>query len=354
MDLVQLKQIIENSNENECIDYKLKMYHFSQKQNKEEFLKDILALANSKENKEKYLIFGVKEENYIRKIEGIDKSSVKDQAIYQQLVRENIEPDINLEIEFHEINQKNICVFIIRALDKPYILKKDYGKYEKGTCFIRINTTTTRMLRKDFDEIYKQKLNTLSIENKNISSYRKEYKNELLLGESLKKYYSYIMNKEDEIKYYIDEIKFEIENIKKYIRYEQRISIGDEFYNAMQEILKMHDEIYNLNFLNDLLKECACDFYEEYTKIILFVSQKYTDFNNYINILKQISFPQQRIITKGQFEQFYTIFNQIYSKFPEQKYSSLIWGDSTKWPQYYSFLDKRIQTLQKQLQKENI
>ena len=89
------------------------------------------------------------------------------------------------------------------------------------------------------------------------------------------------MNKEDEIKYYIDEIKFEIENIKKYIRYEQRISIGDEFYNAMQEILKMHDEIYNLNFLNDLLKECACDFYEEYTKLILFVSQKYTDFNNY-------------------------------------------------------------------------
>lgn len=122
MDENLLLEIIENDTESEYVDFKKEIYDFSVPQNREEFLKDILAMANSGFIGEKYIIFGVKEEIVSKKIVGVNLEQVKDQAVYQQIIRENIEPDIKFEMKMFQKDEYNLCCFIIYGDDRPTIL----------------------------------------------------------------------------------------------------------------------------------------------------------------------------------------------------------------------------------------
>ncbi len=106
---------------------KKEIYDFSSSQKKEEFLKDILAMANSGFKGKKYIIFGVKEEIASKKIVGVSVEQVKDQATYQQIIRENIEPDIEFEMKMFRKDEHDLCCFIIDGSNRPYIIKKSFG-----------------------------------------------------------------------------------------------------------------------------------------------------------------------------------------------------------------------------------
>jgi hypothetical protein len=170
----EIEDIILLENENTALDFKAIQY----KKNKyENLLKDIISMANSKTNEEKFIIVGVNHKtNGDRDIIGINEDFVDD-ATYQQLINENVEPEIEFKYYPYELNSKKIGVFKIQnCSNPPYMLKKDYGNLKKGDCFIRKGSHQTRVTRKDIDYFISQKVvvgnfnGTISIKFRNSKS----------------------------------------------------------------------------------------------------------------------------------------------------------------------------------------
>ncbi|WP_342678770.1 ATP-binding protein [Methanofollis sp. UBA420] len=158
--MTNIDDLIEFDNENRNLDFKGAQYI---KENHEDFIKDLISMANAETNDERYIVIGIVQGNEGEKeLRGIEKKDFIDDAVYQQLIRENVEPDINFEYFLHEYNRKYFGVFRIEnCTDKPYMMKKDYRRLKKGDSWIRKGSHQPRMVRRDLDNIYEQK--TVSI-----------------------------------------------------------------------------------------------------------------------------------------------------------------------------------------------
>ncbi len=151
---------INNEFENEFLDFKLNIYDWSITKCKEDFLIDVISLANSTSKGEKYIITGAKvKPDGERIIQGIEIAKVKDSAIYQELVTENIEPSISIEFKILDYNNYKFGIFkIFNCDDKPYLLKKKYGDLENGFIKVRKGSRNTNISRYLLDSIYKLKI----------------------------------------------------------------------------------------------------------------------------------------------------------------------------------------------------
>lgn len=155
MDIVNL---IENECENEYLDFKAEDYI-----DKGEFLIDIMSMANSMYDGDKYIIVGVKDKtNEKKEIIGVEDK--KEQAEFQQLVSENIEPKIKFEYRTIIYNDETIGYYKISKenRDRPYIIKKQYipkqGRpVRQGECYIRNNSSKSIALRRDYDIFYNER-----------------------------------------------------------------------------------------------------------------------------------------------------------------------------------------------------
>lgn len=148
--------IIEFENENSGIDFKTIQY---EKKKHADLLKDIIAMANADVEGERLIIIGIKHKpNGNREIRPIEDGKFIDSAIYQQLVQENIEPDLKIDYAPHFYKNDLLGLLKIgECADPPYMLKKDFATLKKGDCFIRKGSHQLRILRADLDKIYKKK-----------------------------------------------------------------------------------------------------------------------------------------------------------------------------------------------------
>tara|TARA_R100000306_G_scaffold55287_1_gene52966 strand:- start:2457 stop:3638 length:1182 start_codon:yes stop_codon:yes gene_type:complete len=151
-----LDDIIEFENENTELDFKAIQY---QKVKFQDLLKDLMSMANAKTDADKYIIVGVKLlGNGNRDILGITEDFI-DEATYQQLVHNNIEPELNFSYVSYQFQNKTLGVFkIFDSIDRPYMMKKDFGKLRIGESFIRKGSHQTRLSRKDFDFYTEKKI----------------------------------------------------------------------------------------------------------------------------------------------------------------------------------------------------
>ncbi len=154
--MVNLKDLILYENENTGLDFKAIQYTSDKYQ---DLIKDVMSMANADFESNRYIIIGVKlRNNGEREFLGINKDEFIDQANYQQIIRENIEPDIPLEYFPYDVNGVSLGVFCIsNCEDKPYMMRKDYGKLKKGGSFIRKGSHQSPMIRADLDRIYEEK-----------------------------------------------------------------------------------------------------------------------------------------------------------------------------------------------------
>ncbi|GGC33529.1 hypothetical protein GCM10011386_27050 [Parapedobacter defluvii] len=160
----EIQNIIDYEDEGAKIDFKLEQYAIDKKAfKKSEVLKDISAMANLPSNEDKYIVIGIKKKNgKIEQQNGIE--SLHDQAIYQQYLNDNIEPEIQFEYKQAAYDGKNISYFRIYGnTDRPYLFKKEVksldGKtlYKEGDGYIRTGSATRKMVRSDFERIYESK-----------------------------------------------------------------------------------------------------------------------------------------------------------------------------------------------------
>lgn len=151
--MTNLDDLIKIEKEYTGLDFKRIQYN---KDKHEDLIKDIMSMANADIEVDRYIIIGVIHKNSNdRELIGINKDEFIDSAAYQQLIRDNIEPQIIFDYFKHEIDDKCFGIFkITQCNDQPYMMKKDYGgKLKKGECWIRKGDSQFRLIRADFDRI---------------------------------------------------------------------------------------------------------------------------------------------------------------------------------------------------------
>ena len=139
----EVKEMIDCHQEGEYLDFKEDDYH---KENKDELIKDIVALANSHSDRNKYIIIGVIEENNVcKKIKGIDKNTIRDEADFQQIVNTYIYENLIVNYKVIPIEEKDVLVIQIPAINnvnRPFMLKKQIGKWKENEILIRKGSMT--------------------------------------------------------------------------------------------------------------------------------------------------------------------------------------------------------------------
>ncbi|WP_338652678.1 ATP-binding protein [Sporosarcina psychrophila] len=171
---IPIEYRIQNETESITLDFKKEVYGRPKKQ---EFIKDVAAFANAiTSDTYRYIVIGVKETNGEKEFVGVNREDFDDVASYQQIIDQNIEPNIPLTLDFPSIQDKTIAIFKIGpCINPPYVLKRDTDKYKQGLIFIRKGTTTRLANRQDLDIMFqgRQKVSSRDIRvglNKNIDS----------------------------------------------------------------------------------------------------------------------------------------------------------------------------------------
>lgn len=156
-------KLIEDEFENEYLDFKAKQY---EKANKEEMIKDIMAMANSDYSGDKYIIIGIKcYPSGEKDIIGVPTDEIKDSAEIQNTVLDNIESDLKIEYFPIDYEDKKLCILKILASNKntPYMLKKDCDNIKKGSCYVRKGSINSVANRNDWFRMTK-KVEEVSLE----------------------------------------------------------------------------------------------------------------------------------------------------------------------------------------------
>jgi len=115
--------LIKCENENTSLDFKGIQYEKKQHEN---LIRDIMSMANADVGNDRHIIIGVNHKaSGDREILNIKRRDFIDSAIYQQIIRENIEPEIKLDYLPYEYEGKLLGILkISNCFDQPYMMKK--------------------------------------------------------------------------------------------------------------------------------------------------------------------------------------------------------------------------------------
>lgn len=150
---IELIEELLNEEESSTLDFKSEQYPFSgaSDDEKSEMLKDILAFSNAWRRTDAYILVGIKEVKGERsEVAGI--TSDLDDASIQQFVNSKTNRNIEFSYKTVSIEGDKIGVFHIPLQERPFYLKKDYGKLKKDTVYIRRSSSTGTA---DIEEIAK-------------------------------------------------------------------------------------------------------------------------------------------------------------------------------------------------------
>lgn len=123
-----------------------------------ELLADVVSLANATAGGKRYVVFGVESlpGTSERRVPGMP--DLPNTHMWQQLVREYIEPEIRIEYRTEMLADRKVGVLIIPpCAHPPYLLKRAFGNLERGASFIRRGTVRDRLLREDLEIIYSRR-----------------------------------------------------------------------------------------------------------------------------------------------------------------------------------------------------
>jgi len=151
----KILELIQFGYECDYLDFKEKQYS---KDKATDFITDIMAMANSRHDGDKFIIVGVKDRPEGKELKGIVPEDFIDSSNYKQLILSNIEPDIQFDYFKYEYKGSVLGVFRIYNTDnKPYMLKKKYERLNEGLCLIRKGSMNAIAKRSDFDYMYLNK-----------------------------------------------------------------------------------------------------------------------------------------------------------------------------------------------------
>lgn len=153
--MFKIDELIEYGYECEYLDFKEKQYS---KDKTTDLIADIMAMANSRYDGDKYIIVGVKDRPEGKEIKAINPEEFIDSSNYKQIILNNIEPEIQFDYFKYDYKGSVLAIFKIYNTDnKPYMLKKKYDRLNEGLCLIRKGSMNALAKRSDFDYMYLNK-----------------------------------------------------------------------------------------------------------------------------------------------------------------------------------------------------
>jgi hypothetical protein len=126
--------------EGDALDFKLQQYKFegATDDEKSELLKDILAFANSWREVPAYIVIGIREKT--KEVEGLDRDI--DDSRLQQFIKEKTNKPIRFSYQSLDCNGKKVGLYTIPVQDRPFYIKKDFGKVKANTVYVRRGSST--------------------------------------------------------------------------------------------------------------------------------------------------------------------------------------------------------------------
>jgi hypothetical protein len=158
MDSNFLERLLYRS-ESETLDFKVAQYPFDQAtdEQKSELLKDLLAFANAWRESDAYILLGVREVKGGRSIvRGIADHLLNRNL--QQFVHSKTNRPISFSYSIERLDGLEIGLISIPLQDRPFFLRKDYGKLKANIVYIRRADTTSEA---DPDEVYRMGLSSV-------------------------------------------------------------------------------------------------------------------------------------------------------------------------------------------------
>ena len=302
--MLNLDDIIEYDEENTNLDFKKEEYY---KNDYVSLLKDVSSMANALNIETKRIIIGIKHRpGEDKEFVGVEK--LTDQATLENIIQENIEPNINFK--YYPYKFKNVTLGIIEIYDnydKPYMMRKDYATLKKGEMWIRKGSRQSRVIREDLDKMFDLRKKA-AFDNKVAIGFGKELEKEITIlkvkvpretfpSEVKKRELEDLIKRIDE-RYNINAeendkepsvlAKFALDGMKLFGEFrdsDKSIRIGyDRFtkfpiYQNKEEILKNIEEIGDIYYDND----CYYLFEENSTK---FNCQIYNDGTEFLEDVK--------------------------------------------------------------------
>ena len=129
--------------EGTAIDFKREQYLFDKAsdEQKSELLKDVLAFANSWRQGDAYIVIGVIE------VDGGRHKTVNivehpDDAQIQQFINSKTNRNVQMAYEVHCYEGNKLGVIRIAKQERPFYVKKDFGKVKKDLVYYRLGSST--------------------------------------------------------------------------------------------------------------------------------------------------------------------------------------------------------------------
>lgn len=127
------------------LDYKAERYPFAKANDEEksELLKDILALSNTHRDGAAYILIGFRENPpHPAEVVGLPPDGAVDDSRLQEFVNGKLETKLAFRYEELLFDGKHIAVISIPKQQRPFYLKKDYGKLSKEVVYVRRGSAT--------------------------------------------------------------------------------------------------------------------------------------------------------------------------------------------------------------------
>jgi hypothetical protein len=152
-----LARIVKSATPSTSVQFRKSAYGRGGVQN---FLCDILAMANASIDGTRYIITGVEFDHKGQKcLFAVDGDDFSGKPAYQSIANDHIEPPIRIRYQPVILDGKRLGVFEISdCQDRPYMMRVDYSEtLRRGDAYARINDSAIKLGRRQLQTLFENK-----------------------------------------------------------------------------------------------------------------------------------------------------------------------------------------------------
>ena len=126
----------------------------------QEFLRDVLAMANADVDGPRYIVTGASfDANGLKTIHALDSDDFSGKPAYQALANDHIEPPLKIRYEPVTVDGKRVGVYEIGdCQDRPYMMRIDYSEtLRRGDAYLRVDDAVVKMGRRQLQAMFESK-----------------------------------------------------------------------------------------------------------------------------------------------------------------------------------------------------
>lgn len=135
----------------------------------EQFLRDVLAMANASVEGPRYIVTGIETDRKGRRIHSISRSDFSGRLCYSSLANEYIEPALRIRYAPVTVDGARVGVYEIGdCQDRPYMMRIDYSEtLRRGDAYARIRNAAVKLGRRQLQALFEKKFQD-SVSDKHI------------------------------------------------------------------------------------------------------------------------------------------------------------------------------------------